>query len=168
VSLQFSRSLRSLKVDGFRASRIGLILAILLMVALIFWFFSAKVTLYESSSSISLTEDGHLLASFTPNALRRIQPGQPGVLRLDAGSDQRPITTPVTVFDLPQDSEQVEFLVQGGNIPPDILAGKIAGQVEVEVEHITPAELVFRTSGKYFKTNQGSTSSQTNQVTQQP
>ena len=43
--------MRSLRLDSFRATRIGLVFAIIIMLALIVWFFMARVTLYEVSST---------------------------------------------------------------------------------------------------------------------
>ncbi len=168
MSLQFSRSLRSLKIDGFRASRIGLILAILNILALIGWFFIAKVTLYETSSAVNLTEDGRVVASFESDSMKRIQRGQAGLLRLDLGKDQRMVTLPLTVFDKQEGGDQVEFLVQSNELATNFPAGKLSGQVEVEVEQVTPAELVLRTSGKYFSNNQVPLAPQAEQATPQP
>ncbi len=35
MSIQFSRSMRALRLDSFRATRIGLVIAVLIMLALI-------------------------------------------------------------------------------------------------------------------------------------
>jgi hypothetical protein len=39
----------------------------------------------------------------------------------------------------------------------------LKGQVDVEVEYVTPAEMVFRTSGKYLNQSQIPISPQSNQ-----
>ena len=46
-------------------------------------------------------------------------------------------------------------------VPLDTQQGKLSGQVEVEVEYVTPAELVLRTSGKYLNRSQVPVSPQT-------
>jgi hypothetical protein len=153
MSLQFSRSIRSLRIDSFRASRIGLLLGLLIMSALIAWFFFAKVTLYETSASISFTENGRLMAVFTPEAIKRIQPGQSAILRLSPGADQSSINASALVYGVETEQNNVELLVMTPGLSAEIPKEKLSGQVEVEVEYITPAKLVLRTSGKVFNNN---------------
>jgi hypothetical protein len=160
--------MRSLKTDSFRASRIGLILASLLMLALVFWFFSARVALYETSSDLSGSQDGRVLVTFKEEALGRIQQGQTALLRLGGSTSQRSQPVTAMVFDVDREMNQVELLILEGDLPADILSGKLTGQVEIEVERITPAELVLRTSGKYLSNNNVQLSPQTTSGTQSP
>lgn len=146
--------MRSLQLDSFRASRLGLAFALALMSALIVWFFQAKVTLYEISTSLEVGPEGKLLAAFPKEALSRLRPGMPAILRLRQGADQPPITLPAVVFDLPRQGEQVEVVVLSGALPPEASRDRLTGQVEVEVDYVTPAELVLRASGKYLNRNQ--------------
>ena len=168
MSLQFSRSLRSLRIDSYRASRVGLILAILVMAALIAWFFLAKVTLYETSSSISFTDDGRLVAVFSPESLKRIRQGQSAILRVNLGTDQPAVTLPALVFDMATDANQVEFLIMSPEMPQNLSKEKLSGQIEVEVEYITPAQLVLRTSGKMMTKSEIPMSPQSFKETQAP
>ena len=79
------------------------------------------------------------------------------------GADQPTLTLPAVVFDLLNEGEQVEILVISDGLPPDVKQGKLTGQVDVEVEYITPAELVLRTSGKFLNRSQVPVSPQTPQ-----
>lgn len=155
--------MRSLRLDSFRATRIGLVFAIIIMLALIVWFFMAKVTLYEVGSTLEWNADGKLMATFPKESLARLRPGMPAILRLPQGPDQPAITIPAVVFNLPREGEQVEILVLPSEVPLDTQPGKLSGQVEVEVEYVTPAELVLRTSGKYLNRSQVPVSPQTPQ-----
>jgi hypothetical protein len=150
MSLQFSRSLRALRVDSFRPSRIGLFLGILLMMGLIAWLFTAKVTLYENSASLQFGEDGRILATFTPEGMKRIRQGQTGMLHIDEGTDQQAESLPAMVFDTQSDSNVAEILIKSGEVPESLKTGNLSGRVEVEVEYTTPAQLLLRVSGKYF------------------
>ncbi len=150
MSLTFSRSTRSLGIDSFRASRFGLLLAIGLMVAFLAWFFLARVTLYEVSSTMRLLEDGMLQVTFAQEALGRLRQGQPAMVRLYPGPDQPVISLPAMVYEIPTEGEDVKFYLMTSELSPGGLQGKLNGQVEVEVEHLSPAELVLRTSGKYL------------------
>ena len=166
MSIQFSRSMRSLRLDSYRSTRIGLVLAIIIMLALIVWFFMAKVTLYEVSSSLEWNADEKLMATFPKEARARLRPGMPAILRLPQSPDQPAMTIPAVVFDLSREGEQVEILVLSNELPLDAQQGKLTGQLEVEVEYVTPAELVLRTSGKYLNRSQVPISPQTPQAPQ--
>jgi hypothetical protein len=155
--------MRSLRLDSFRATRVGLGFAIIIMLALIVWFFVAKVTLYEVSTSMEVNADGKLMVSYPKEARSRLRPGMPAILRLTQGADQPTLTLPAVVFDLPREGEQVEMLVLSGGLPLDTQQGELTGQVDVEVEYITPAELVLRTSGKFLNRSQVPVSPQTPQ-----
>lgn len=168
MSLQFSRSLRSLRIDSFRLSRIGLVFAILNMTALIIWFFLAKVTLYETSSSISFSEDGRLIADFSPESIKRLQPGQSAILRVSPGTDQPSTTIRAFVYGVDSEKNLVELYLLSNGIPEEFPKDKLSGQLEVEVEYITPAQLVLRTSGKAISKNEIPFSPQSYKETRSP
>lgn len=142
--------MRSLRVDSFRASRIALLLAILLMTALLAWFFLARVTLYEVGNSLQWLENGMLQAAFPDEAQGRLRAGQLATVRLNAGPDQPPLSIPAMVYDVPLEGGQVQLYLLTNELPGGSPQAKLNGQVEVAVERITPAELVLRTSGKYL------------------
>jgi len=154
VSLPFSRSIRSLDIDSFRAARIGMILAIVIMIALLAWFFFAKVTLYEVSSDLSFREDGLVLAYFPKESLKRIQPGQPVILRVYYEPDQATLTLPAMVINTEKDGEQVEIVVISEDSSLPSLQEDLTGQAQVEVEYVTPATLIRRASGSYLSNSQ--------------
>ena len=144
--------MRSLNSDSYRASRIGLILAIVNMLALLAWFFFAKVTLYEVSDQVEFTQQGSVVALFSKDAMARIFPGQNALFKVDAGQDQPLVSLPSLVIDAPPDANQVELLIVADEIPIGLTEIDLGGKatVEVEVEYVTPAELVMRASGKFF------------------
>jgi hypothetical protein len=168
VSLQFSRSVRALRIDSFRASRIGLALAILLMMALIAWFFFARVTLFEVSSTLKLTDDGRLIAAFSPDQAQRLRQGQAATLRLSGTSEQPALSFPAYLFSLEQGADAAELVLLSSEVPPNLLDSKLTGRVEVEVEYITPAEMLLRASGRYFNQSNISVSPGQGQEQNQP
>lgn len=147
MSLQFSRSLRSLRTDSFRMARIGLVLAMVAVIALILWFFFARVTLFENSNDIQLTDGGRILAAFPEGSIDRIRSGQGVILRLQSDSDDISSTLPAVVFSVDRSSNQAEILLVSEGIPPDISPGALKGQVSVEVAYVTPISLVLRATG---------------------
>jgi hypothetical protein len=88
------------------------------------------------------------MAEFPPEAMARIREGQSAILRIDAGPDQPALTVPALVVGSEHGGEKVELLMMVPDLPFETLGEELSGQIQVEVEYITPAELVFRTSGK--------------------
>jgi hypothetical protein len=150
LSLQFSRSMRALRLDSFRLSRVGLILALLNMVALLAWFFFVQVTMYEVSPALSPGDQGHLLVSFSPEAFSRIRVGESALVRLNASGDQAGGAYPAMVFDINRDKNQADLYLLPSENPPDLSGDKINGRAEVEVEYVTPFELILRNSGRFM------------------
>lgn len=147
MSLQFSRSLRSLSSDSFRVAKIGLILAMVAIITLILWFFFARVTMYENSDAIKMTENGRLLVAFPKEVLGQIRPGQAAILRLNLDPNQNPHAIPALVYSVDPQSGQAELLVMGNELPAEVAPGELQGLVSVEVAYITPVSLVMRTTG---------------------
>jgi multidrug resistance efflux pump len=54
MSIPFSRSIRSLAADGFRRSRVGMLIAVVLLTLWAVWFCLARVTLYEVTTTARL------------------------------------------------------------------------------------------------------------------
>jgi hypothetical protein len=160
MSIPFSRSTRSLTLDSFRPALIGLALAILTLLALIAWFFLARITLYQSSASASLKQDGQIIAAFPAETFTQLKPGQTAILRLGQAGDQRQVSVPAVVFDTQDGNEQVVLIVTDVSTLPGTIQGEMPGRVDVEVEYIAPAELLLRASGKYLTRGRVTTDSQ--------
>lgn len=163
MAAPFSRSLRSLQIDSFRVSLIGMILASAVLLALIAWFFMARITLYENSANIQIGEDGRFLATFRPETMARLQVGQNAILRLNPGAEGGLISLPAMVIDRSLSSNQVELLILADISPQAFAGGGITAQVEVEVESVSPAALVIRASGQYLGERQLPVSPQSSQ-----
>ena len=148
MSLSFSRSLRSLQNDSYGLSLVGLAVGILLLVAWSAWFFLAKVTLYETSREFDVRRDGALMVTFEPEALARLQPGQTARLRLANTTGQTAGTLLALVMDTPSGgsgNSQVELYVYS----PEPLQPGLTGQVQVEVDYVSPAVLALRSAGQF-------------------
>jgi hypothetical protein len=127
-----------------------MILAALNMLALVLWFFLAHVTLYEVSDKLELGKDGRVNVEFSSEAIGRIETGQSAILKIDPGSEQPGQNLPALVVSVDKKGNRVQLLIMVPDLSPQTLGEKINGQAEVEVEHVTPAELVLRSSGKYL------------------
>ena len=154
MSLQFSRSIRSLRLDSFRVSKIGLILATIILALLLVWFFFAKVTIYESTDKIEFQADGNVVATFTSEAIRRVEVGQRAVVRINVGKDQKTLSFPALVVDVNSKKNIAELLVVYDNISSNFDYEQLTGRVEVEVEYVKPVELVLRATGNIVNDSQ--------------
>lgn len=154
MSIQFSRSIRSLNIDSFRASRIGLIIGSLLMLTLILWFFLARVSIHETSQDVNLGEDGRFLAAFSEDSLTRIQEGQEVLVRFFSSADEPPHTIQGVVFDIFPDSNQVEIIIVSEDFIDIPATDNINAQVDIEIEQVTPFNLIMRYSGQFVESDQ--------------
>jgi len=128
----------------------ALVVTILLLLTWTAWFFLAKVPLYEISRQFEVQRDGSLAVTFSPQALARIRPGQSAVLRLaETAEEQGTQTLSALVMNTPtagSKTNQVELYV----FSPELLPPGLAGEVRVEVEHVSPARLVMRSAGRFM------------------
>ena len=164
MSIPFSRTTRSLHAGSFRRSLFGLIGAVVLLIMWAAWFFLVPITVYETGHIVSTTAEGIVIADFPIDASGRIQRGQSAVIRLEEVPNNQVRTllaTVVNVSNQPQEDKiQVELYLQPnatarrvlGTVSQDFASLNLTGQVEVEVEHVSPAMLVMRASGQFVET----------------
>jgi hypothetical protein len=155
MAITFSRSMRSLKADGLHALLVWLLLAMVLIVAWGGWFFLARVTLYETGQAASVAKGGTIVIDFPAKTAQRIQPGQTASFRPAGTPGSQPIAISAMVMKvtrLPrQEVVRVELLPQGDDIPPEI---GTTGQVEIEVEYVSPAALAVRAAQQFLGASQ--------------
>jgi hypothetical protein len=117
--IAFARTLRALDADEYRASKLGLAAAAILLVAWAWWMIGARIPQYESTTNVRL-ENGHAIAYF-PSAVvhssgmaiaARVQSITSDYAELDLGANRQPPT---------------------------------ATSVDVEVSRVSPAAIAFRT-----------------------
>ena len=146
--------MRALYDDSYRFSLVGLIIAIAFLATWAAWFFLAQMTLYETGQIVSVTRDGAIVADFPLEALPRLRRGQPAFLfpQDTQGVSTGPLAAVVTDVSSQTDEDRVEVALYPRTnmaalaIPQD----RMTGQVEIEVEHVSPAVLMMRTSGRFF------------------
>ncbi len=147
----FDNTLRSLNADRFHASLIGLGVAVVLLIAWGSWFLLARMTIYEVSASAVVARDGFVLADFPSAKLERIRRGQAAWLRPVPDAAKQPVSVPAVVFDIigspSAESARVKLFPILDRDPNKILLEGQKVRVEIEVESVSPASLVLRTSG---------------------
>lgn len=131
------------------------------MLTLILWFFFARVSVHETSQEVNLSQDERFLAAFSNESLTRIQPGQGTLVRIFSASDQPPLTLQGVVFDIFPDSNQVEIIIVSEDFLDIPTTENFNAQVDVEIEQVTPFNLIMRYSGQFVESEQGSSNPQT-------
>ena len=148
MSIAFSRTTRSMNQDSFRPGLVGLATLILILVAWLAWFFLAPIPLYETSREFQVRRSGTLLVTFPPESLGRILPGQKAALSLSGAGGHPDQLYSAEVMNVPGRGEDaVEVYLFS---PPDALAQQPLppGLVKVEVETVSPATLLLRSTGQ--------------------
>ncbi len=138
--IPFARTIRALDADSFRGSKLGLLLAAVVLACWIWWALAARVPRYELSTNVQLDPSGQTaVAYFTPHAGMPIRAGEPAILR--TGNSQ--INAAVTAATTTNDGQvRVELEISPHSAP---LAEPNA--VELEIERISPVTVVLRAAG---------------------
>jgi hypothetical protein len=164
VAVPFTRSLRSAEADSLYPSLIGLCIACIILSTWLGWFLLARITLYETSVQMQVQEDDIIVADFPITAQGNVQRGQAALLHLEGvlGAEYGPI--PLIVVDVFHDPvvgrvQAHLFPAESAGLPFDTRDG-LAGRIEVEAEHITPAVLLMRNVGQFSDTPRVRTSPQ--------
>ena len=152
MPLPFVRSMRSLHADSYRFSLAVLIGSIGLLTAWAAWFFLARITLYETGQIVATTRRGTVVAELPSEASGKIRRGQLAVLRLPGPMGDQSGTLPGTVKDVTKKADQVRVEL---DVPHKIAApinwrDRMTGQVEIAVDHVSPATLLTRPTGQFL------------------
>ena len=129
-------------------------LGILVMISLLLWFFLVKVTIYEFSTDISYSGSDTLTARFPKDDLKKITAGQPAIIQFDLGANKPGVSLSGMVINTDSSQGTAELIILSEEITQIPLHEDISGQVQVEVEYLTPATLVRRASGMYVNNSQ--------------
>jgi hypothetical protein len=131
--IAFARTLRALEADDFRASKLGLLAAAILLGAWIWWMLGASVPQYESTADVRI-ESGHAITHFAPNALVHVHPGQQAIVHIEANAFPAQVQTVAT------DHAELTFT---SHQPPATTS--TSARAEIEVSRVSPATIALRT-----------------------
>jgi len=129
--IAFARTLRALDADDFRASKLGLALAVILLGAWTWWMLAARIPQYETATSVRI-EQGRALAFFPSTS--QIRTGQPARVTLDGE------TFPARVQVVAADHAELLFT---NNQQPTTISN--SANAEIETSRLSPASLALRT-----------------------
>jgi hypothetical protein len=130
--IAFARTIRALDADDFRASKLGLLIAALLLGAWTWWMLAARVPQYETTTNVRI-QSGRAIAYFSPEAISRIRSDQPAVLHFDGA------VFPARVQTIASDHAELAFAN-----PQSPTLTSTSASVDVEVSQISPAAIALR------------------------
>ena len=144
MSIQFSRSTRSLNNDSGSVGLIAAVSMVTVVIAWLLWFFFAQVPLYETSRDFTVRRDGHLMVQFSEEALTRIQPGQKADFLPLITDNKLGESRSVLVMNTPASTGQREKTVEIYiDVPP---TPDTAGEIRIIVDHVSPFALVLQSA----------------------
>jgi hypothetical protein len=129
--IAFARTLRALDADDFRRSKLGFVIAAILLGVWTWWMLAARVPQYETTTNVRI-EAGRAIAYF--RSTRQMHPGQTASVTL--GND----TIPAQVESTTADHAELVFT---NNQQPTTTS--IPATAEIEVSRISPAAIALRT-----------------------
>jgi len=167
MAIPFTQSMRSVQADRGRSSLIGVGIAILFFALWATWFFFAPIVRYETGTIVGITRNDRIVAEFPILAIDSIRRGQVahirphGFIHDDSGDEairlsqdqmgSMPAIVAEVIGPTSQNSFEVEFYVQWNKAFVALFERASSGEVEVEVESLTPATLVARASGQLME-----------------
>lgn len=147
--------MRSLELDSFRPTLLTLLAAALLLIGWTAWFLLAEVSLYAVTdhARLEMGEEALVVAEFAPSEpVGRVRPRQVGRLRLEGFPPARYGMVSVTVSRVAKESQngrvRVELVLDGTPDLPVSMQQSLPGTLEIEVERVSPAQLVLRAIGR--------------------
>ena len=154
MTAQFSRTMRSLEADGRPMALAPFAVIVLLLGVWAYWFWGARLPVYETTRSISVDRNGTVVATVPAVPAGRIRTGQAATLRLDGatGADAEPLKAMVSDVDtLPGGAgERAElFIKSAAELKPGA-----TGEVQIQVDQISPATIALRAISQQLSNSQ--------------
>jgi hypothetical protein len=135
--IAFARTIRALDADDFRASKLGLLVAAVVLVAWTWWMLAARVPQYESTSNVRIESD-RVIAYFPPDVLSLIHADQPARITINGVSLPAQVQTVA--------SDHVELVLAPN--PQSPIPASSSASADIETTRVAPAALALRTLGR--------------------
>jgi hypothetical protein len=154
MSLPFKRSLRALQADSEVTMLAVLGVAIILLALWTVWFLFASIPRYATGQVIATNRSGSLIATFPLQT--RLQPGQFARVHRAEPPDDGDLSAPAIVMLVERSTSGDRLAVELAAISDfwfsrtDVDAAVTPLLVDVEVEQVSPAQLVLRASGQWI------------------
>lgn len=156
MSISFTQSMQALHADHGRAALWGIAIALLFLCLWLLWFLTPSLTIYAHGQLTKLTRSGTLVAEVAAQESTYLQAGQVAYL-YPAGASTTNAGLRATVLEVITNdkSNQVQItLYPDDNSDLAAQFGKgITGEVEVAVQTISPALLLWQTLNNWQGTS---------------
>ena len=130
-----------------------MILAMIVFIFLLIWFFFVNVSIFITSSEVRLAGNGTIQAWFQEKDIEKLSSGQEAITRIDNSEAGGTISLDSLVVDVQQEQSMVDLVILEGN--PYVYSTDNPGKIVVEiiVEKITPFQLLDRSIREYLESN---------------
>lgn len=146
MTVQFSRSVRSIQADNLGPMLVGVAFFAAVMLGWAIWFFFATIPSYENSTTATYQQNGYIMADFSPAAFLQLRRGQSAQFRVATDGQSMP-AIPLTVTDLYPERGQARLILQVDDAEAITLQSGIGGEVKVVTQQLSPARTVLRSAG---------------------
>jgi len=136
--IAFSRTLRALEADDFRASKLGLLVAALVIAAWAWWLVAARVPDYESTTNVRI-ENGRAIAYFASTG--DIKAGQAALLHLNG------TTISTRVQSVASDHAALVLALN----PQSPIPAPSSASADIEVARVSPASIALQALGHHAR-----------------
>ena len=145
MSISFTQSMQSLYADRGHATLWGAALVTLCLLLWLAWFLTPSLTVYAHGHLVEVTRSGTLVAEMPASESTSVQAGQTAYV-YPTNSPPQGLTASVLEVASQDNSDQIQIMLYlYDDTDEDHFAGGITGEVQVEVETIAPATLLFQT-----------------------
>lgn len=153
MALPFDRSIRSLRADSEGTMLAVLVVAVVMLALWTIWFLFAPIPRYATGQVVGMNRSGALIAVF-PNQTR-LQPGQFARVHRTDGMAETDLSAPAMVMLIERTGDGAQWAAEIAALSDvwfsrqdvDAAAPLL---VDVEVEQVSPAQLVLRASGQWI------------------
>lgn len=139
MGMPFSRTLRALEHDRSSMGLVALVGALLICGAWSFWFFGARLSLYQTTGIVEVARRNEVIAYFPPGTPAPPR-GQMAQIRLANGTASIPAV--VIESSIERDGRVRAVLMPQAAFPVTLVAAEI-GQVAIETARVSPAMIVL-------------------------
>ena len=161
MATPFSRSIRILDADRFRPSLWVIGFGVVIPTVWLAWLFLARITLTESGKVSAISPVGQVRAVLSEEQAKKVKVGQPGLITLEGevGEDLGVITAVVVQPPAANGTEStIELAIVDERFFSAPADDNWKGQVQIEVEKVSPLTLFLRSSGQFLGAPQMTTS----------
>lgn len=150
MSISFTQSMQSLYADRGHAALWGVGLTMLCLLLWLVWFLTPSLTVYAHGHLVKLTRSGALVAVLPVQESPSLQAGQTAHI-YPTNTPRQSLTATVLEVASQDNSDQIEIVLylNDDTVANDPFANGVDGEVEVAVETIAPATLLFQTLGQW-------------------